>query len=45
MILEAIRAYFKTVFRIEQIYKPVIKVLKIAVNLTIITNSITDVSI
>jgi len=44
-ILKVVRAYFETVFRIEQIRKCVANALKIPVNLIIITNSITNANI
>ena len=43
-ILKAVRAYFKAVFRTEQMCKHVTSALKTPVNPTTITNSITDTS-
>ena len=44
-ILKAIKAYFKAVFKTEQIYEHVVSTLKIPVNLTIIINNTTNISI
>jgi len=44
-ILEAARAYFKAVFRTEQMCKYVASALKTPVNLIIIISSITNMSI
>jgi len=44
-ILKAVRAYFKAVFRMEQMCKHVINALKMLVNPTITISSIINVSI
>jgi len=44
-ILKAVKAYFKAVFRIEQMCKHVVSALKTPVNLTTTISSITNTSI
>jgi len=44
-ILKAVRAYFKAVFKTEQMREHVASALKTPVNPTTIINSITDISI
>jgi len=45
VILKTVRAYFKAVFKTEQICKHVVSALKTPVNLITIINSITNTSI
>jgi len=44
-ILKAVKAYFKAVFRTEQMCEHIINVPKTPINLTTTTSNITDISI
>jgi len=45
VILKAVRAYFKVIFKTEQIYEYIVNALKTLVNLIITISSITNISI